>query len=186
MDQAAPAKRGTKDKEDALCEPSSWCGQAALPPSHPPPTTAQANSLQRDIRDMTERRVQDDKKRQGDKSYQQLRQAQQMATVVARKKDDIRAKVERLQVCLHPVCMCAFVAGAHVHVCMCAFVAGAHVHVCICQGGGEGLHFCSLSCMHACAAGGAWARRITRAVDNTACHAFLVIRRWDEREGMLN
>ncbi len=38
-----------------------------------------------------------DKARQGDKAFLQLRQAQQMASVVGRKKEDLAAKNERLQ-----------------------------------------------------------------------------------------
>mmetsp|Transcript_19160 Transcript_19160/g.53649 ORF Transcript_19160/g.53649 Transcript_19160/m.53649 type:complete len:674 (-) Transcript_19160:217-2238(-) len=58
---------------------------------------AEADGLHMDIREMTERRAKEDKARQGDKTYQQLRQAQQMAAMVARKKDDINAKLDRLQ-----------------------------------------------------------------------------------------
>lgn len=59
----------------------------------------QANTLHQQINEITERRARADKERQGDKAYMQLRQAQQMSTMVARKKDDIHAKLERLQVC---------------------------------------------------------------------------------------
>ncbi|GAX78455.1 hypothetical protein CEUSTIGMA_g5895.t1 [Chlamydomonas eustigma] len=57
----------------------------------------QANSLHSQIAEIQERRVQADKARQGDKAFLQLRQAQQMATMVARKKDELSSKLERLQ-----------------------------------------------------------------------------------------
>ncbi|KAG2490551.1 hypothetical protein HYH03_010945 [Edaphochlamys debaryana] len=58
---------------------------------------AQATTLHNHITEIQERKVQQDKARQGDKAYLQLRQAQQMATVSARKKEELMAKMERLQ-----------------------------------------------------------------------------------------
>jgi hypothetical protein len=58
----------------------------------------QANSLHNQIGEITERRAAADRSRQGDKSFMQLRQAQQMASMVGRKKDEVTAKLERLQV----------------------------------------------------------------------------------------
>ena len=58
----------------------------------------QANVLQTQINEIAERRAAADSTRQGDKAYMQLRQAQQMAAMVGRKKDDIALKLERLQV----------------------------------------------------------------------------------------
>ena len=57
----------------------------------------QANSLHTQISEIQERRAQADRARQGDKSFLQLRQAQQMASMCARKKDELTAKLERLQ-----------------------------------------------------------------------------------------
>ncbi|EFJ53072.1 hypothetical protein VOLCADRAFT_78702 [Volvox carteri f. nagariensis] len=58
---------------------------------------AQATTLHNQITEIQERKVAQDKARQGDKAYLQLRQAQQMATVSARKKEELTAKMERLQ-----------------------------------------------------------------------------------------
>lgn len=57
----------------------------------------QVAQLQSQISDIQERRAQQDKSRQGEKAYLQLRQAQQMAGMVSRKKEEINAKMERLQ-----------------------------------------------------------------------------------------
>ncbi|GFR42598.1 hypothetical protein Agub_g3529 [Astrephomene gubernaculifera] len=57
----------------------------------------QATTLHNQIQEIQERKVAQDKARQGDKAYLQLRQAQQMATVSARKKEELAAKQERLQ-----------------------------------------------------------------------------------------
>ncbi|PNW70526.1 hypothetical protein CHLRE_17g723600v5 [Chlamydomonas reinhardtii] len=57
----------------------------------------QATALHNQITEIQERKVAQDKARQGDKAYLQLRQAQQMATVSARKKEELGAKQERLQ-----------------------------------------------------------------------------------------
>lgn len=70
-----------------------------LLPLHPLLTTpSQANTLHSQIQEIQERRAAADRARQGDKSFLQLKQAQTMATMVARKKEDLNAKLERLQV----------------------------------------------------------------------------------------
>ncbi|GIL46395.1 hypothetical protein Vafri_3392 [Volvox africanus] len=58
---------------------------------------SQATALHNQIGEIQERKVAQDKARQGDKAYLQLRQAQQMATVSARKKEELTAKTDRLQ-----------------------------------------------------------------------------------------
>mmetsp|Transcript_9266 Transcript_9266/g.19811 ORF Transcript_9266/g.19811 Transcript_9266/m.19811 type:complete len:706 (+) Transcript_9266:158-2275(+) len=57
----------------------------------------QANTLHTQIQEIQERRAAADRQRQGDKSFLQLRQAQQMAQMVARKKEELNTKLERLQ-----------------------------------------------------------------------------------------
>uniref|UniRef100_A0A7S0WQ24 IFT81 calponin homology domain-containing protein n=1 Tax=Chlamydomonas leiostraca TaxID=1034604 RepID=A0A7S0WQ24_9CHLO len=57
---------------------------------------AQANTLHAQIQEITERRAQADKSRTGDRAFMQLRQAQQMASMVARKREEIASKHERL------------------------------------------------------------------------------------------
>lgn len=56
----------------------------------------QANTLHTQIQEITERRAVADKSRAGDRTFMQLRQAQQMASVVARKREEVAAKHERL------------------------------------------------------------------------------------------
>eukprot|EP00798_Chlamydomonas_sp_ICE-L_P015561 gene15561-21655_t len=58
---------------------------------------AQANTLHTQIGEIQERQAAQNKSRAGDKSFMQLRQAQSMATVVGRKKDEMNSKMERLQ-----------------------------------------------------------------------------------------
>ena len=53
----------------------------------------QANTLHSQIQEIQERRAAADRARQGDKSFLQLKQAQTMATMVARKKEDLNAKL---------------------------------------------------------------------------------------------
>lgn len=60
----------------------------------------QANTLHGQIQEINDRRAAADKARQGDKAFLQLRQAQQMATMVTRKKEEMASKLERLQVSL--------------------------------------------------------------------------------------
>ena len=60
--------------------------------------TPQANALHTQIGEIQDRRTAADKARQGDKAYMQLRQAQSMASMVARKKEEFNSKLERLQV----------------------------------------------------------------------------------------
>ena len=67
------------------------------PPPHPL-LQGQANSLHSQIGEIQERRALADRARQGDKAFLQLRQAQQMAAMVGRKKDELGTKMERLQV----------------------------------------------------------------------------------------
>ena len=71
-------------------------------PTAPPPPLpllqGQANSLHSQIGEIQERRALADRARQGDKAFLQLRQAQQMAAMVGRKKDELGTKMERLQV----------------------------------------------------------------------------------------
>jgi intraflagellar transport protein 81 len=59
----------------------------------------QVLSLQQDISTSNERRAAAEKAQQGNKAFLQVKQAQQMATVVARKREEIQAKLDRLQVC---------------------------------------------------------------------------------------
>ncbi|KAJ9520183.1 hypothetical protein QJQ45_030110 [Haematococcus lacustris] len=58
---------------------------------------ATAHSMHAQINEIMDRRAAADKSRQGDKSFMQLRQAQQMASMVNRKKEEVVAKLERLQ-----------------------------------------------------------------------------------------
>ncbi|KAJ9520358.1 hypothetical protein QJQ45_030297 [Haematococcus lacustris] len=58
---------------------------------------ATAHSMNAQINEIMDRRAAADKSRQGDKSFMQLRQAQQMASMVNRKKEEVVAKLERLQ-----------------------------------------------------------------------------------------
>ncbi len=58
----------------------------------------QANNLHGQIQEIVDRRAQADRAKQGDKSFLQLRQAQQMTQMVSRKKDELNSKLERLQV----------------------------------------------------------------------------------------
>lgn len=48
-----------------------------------PPAAPQANTLHTQIQEITERRAVADKSRAGDRTFMQLRQAQQMASVVS-------------------------------------------------------------------------------------------------------
>ncbi len=68
----------------------------------------QANALHQQIAEITDRRAAADRSRAGDKAFMQLRQAQQMAGVVARKRDDLAAKLDRMQVRGCHVCMCVY------------------------------------------------------------------------------
>lgn len=61
-------------------------------------TAVQANTLHQQIAEIQDRRAAQDRARAGDKAFLQLRQAQQMASMVARKKEELNAKLERLQV----------------------------------------------------------------------------------------
>eukprot|EP00191_Tetraselmis_sp_GSL018_P004730 CAMPEP_0177601210 /NCGR_PEP_ID=MMETSP0419_2-20121207/14113_1 /TAXON_ID=582737 /ORGANISM="Tetraselmis sp., Strain GSL018" /LENGTH=635 /DNA_ID=CAMNT_0019094411 /DNA_START=275 /DNA_END=2182 /DNA_ORIENTATION=+ len=54
------------------------------------------DEINADIAAVTERRQRAEKEAQGNKAYQQLRSTQQMANVVAKKKEEIMAKLERL------------------------------------------------------------------------------------------
>lgn len=57
----------------------------------------QVDKLRREIQTAQERKAAVEKSRQGDKAYLQVRQAQQMSTLVARKKEEVQAKLTRLQ-----------------------------------------------------------------------------------------
>jgi intraflagellar transport protein 81 len=58
----------------------------------------QAAQLQQSIAALQDARAAREKARQGDRAYLQVRQAQQMAGVVQRKREELAAKLERLQV----------------------------------------------------------------------------------------
>lgn len=57
----------------------------------------QANTLHTQINEIQERRAAADRAKQGDKAFMQLRQAQSMVVMVARKKEELNTKLERLQ-----------------------------------------------------------------------------------------
>ncbi len=60
--------------------------------------SSQAAQLQQANTSLLDARGAREKARQGDRAYLQVRQAQQMAVVVQRKREELAAKLERLQV----------------------------------------------------------------------------------------
>ena len=68
-------------------------------PLTPPPAlrALQANTLHQQIQEIQARKAVGDRQRQGDKSFLQLRQAQLLVSQTVKRKEELNAKMERLQ-----------------------------------------------------------------------------------------